>query len=227
MRPEQVLVADAVALLLLLTLAAVTMTGKARLCHSYVVYLVAALATNRLVTWWPERFFTQGFWRWKELAFAVLVVAVAAELVVVGLAGFARARQRAVASLAALGLGLVYVVGTAVVEASDYRDWMGGVVATARTGTAWSLVILLTVVSWYRLPMRPWHRMIAIGFILHGGVYSILLGAVGRFGWAAYPYLEALDPTAYAATVGLWAYAAWQVEWGDLPLEAQERLAGR
>jgi hypothetical protein len=27
--------------------------------------------------------------------------------------------------------------------------------------------------------------------------------------------------------VGLWAYAAWQVEWGDLPLEAQERLAGR
>jgi hypothetical protein len=69
--------------------------------------------------------------------------------------------------------------------------------------------------------------MIAVGFVLYEGLYTVLLGLLGHYGAVAATYVSALDAAAYAATVGIWLNAAWRIEWGDLPLKAQRHLAGR
>ena len=54
----QVLIAHAVKVLVLVTLAGIVARHRARLCWSFVAYLAVVLAGNSLVSFWPARFFT-------------------------------------------------------------------------------------------------------------------------------------------------------------------------
>ena len=224
MKPEQVFVANLVAILLAATLAGVLASGRAWLCRSFALYLASSLATNRMVTWWPQQFYTPGFWAAKEMLQALLVVAVAVELALVGFSAFPRARRiavggvLAVAALAAIGIGAGPV--------GDYRAWLGSTVARATAGAVWSMAVVVLVAYRYGLPLVAWHRTLALGFVLYGGLYAVLLGAVGPFGWPAYGYLAALDPAAYAATVGLWTFGAWRMDWRDIWLRTRGLLRG-
>src|SRR5262249_46495978 len=96
--------------------------------------------------------------------------------------------------------------------APDFAARVGMLLARAQTGAVWAFAAFVAIASWYRLPLHPMHRSITLGFVLYLGVYGMLLSAVGYFGWSAYPYIAALDPAAYAATVGLWMHAAWRPE---------------
>jgi hypothetical protein len=210
MKPEQVLVANLVAALLLATLAGLAVRGRVLLCRSFAVYVALALTTNRLVTWWPEQFYTSDFWTFKETLHAILMALVALELTVVGLEAFPRARRAGV--LALMLIAGVTALAVAAEPAPDYATRVGVLLARAQTGAVWGFVAVLAIASWYRLPLHPMHRSITLGFALNLGVYGVLLSAVGHFGWSAYRYVAALDPAAYAATVGLWMLAAWRPE---------------
>lgn len=216
------IVADLVAVLLLATLVGVLRSRRAELCWSFTAYLGCALLTNRLVRWWPERFYTTTFFSGKELVFAVLSVVIVLELAWSGLASFPRARRISrwlVLAIAGAGsLGVLRVGG-----ATDYKTQIGVLVAGGQFCALLTLVAFLGVVQWYRLPLRPWHRTIAVGFVLYRGVYGVLLGTLAQFGGPAHAFVGELDRAAYAATVGLWAVAAWRPEWHDLRSEAQLR----
>jgi hypothetical protein len=222
MRPEQVFVANLVAILLAATLVGVVATGRIWLCRSFGLYLALTLATNRMVTWWPEHFYTHGFWAAKELLQALLVVAVAVELALVGFSAFPRVRRIAV--LAVVTVSTLATIGIGAGPMGDYRAWVGSVVARAAVGAVWSMALVVLVAYRYGLPLASWHRMLAMGFVLNHGVYALLLGAVGYFGWSAYGYLSALDPAAYAASVGLWTFGSWRTDWRDIWVRTQGRL---
>ena len=218
MKPEQVMVANLAAALLLATLMGLAARGRVRLCRAFAVYLALALTTNRLVTWWPERFYTRDFWTFNETLQAILIPLVALELMVVATRGlpeaFPRARRAGVVALTLIAAATVLAM--AATPARDYAARMG-VLAWAQAGAAWSFVAFLAIACWYRLPLHPMHRSITLGFALHLGIYGALLGALGHFGESAYRYVAALDPAAYTATVGVWMLAAWRPEPGSAP----------
>ncbi len=223
MNPGQVFVADLVALLLGATLVGALVTGRVWLCRSFGLYLLTTLGTNRLVTWWPDQFFTWRFCVAKELLQPLLIAAVAIEIAIVGLSAFPRARRIALSGV--LAVVLATAVCVALGAGDDPGALVGSVVGHAALGAAWSMLVVVAVAYWYRLPLGPWHRMLALGFLLHNGLYAVLLGAVGHFGWQeAARYLVALDPAAFAATVGLWAFASWRMEW--LQARVQRPLRG-
>jgi fluoride ion exporter CrcB/FEX len=211
-------IANLVALLLFGALLGVLLRGRASRCWSFTAYLALALITNRLVCWWPERFFRLWFASLKELMYAALMVVITLELAWVALARFPRARRQAISIVAAVGGVVAVLVSTTRSEGLQAR--IGTTTALANSGALLVLVVLLAVVYWYHLPLESWHRVIAQGFVLYGGAYGVLLGAVGLFGHEAYGYLVALDPAAYAATVGLWVLAAWRPEAAAAPITA-------
>src|SRR5262249_19167532 len=147
--------------------------GRARLCLSFVAYLAMAIVTNRLIVWWPEQFFTLRFWTLKEGLYATFTGLVALELAWVALEAFPRARRMCMVTVGAVvGLTLL-AVGTA--PNGDRIARVGEFMAAAQTGAVWTLVVVLAVASWYRLPLHAWHRSIALGFALYGGVYAAML----------------------------------------------------
>ena len=210
MTPDQVFVANLVAVLLVAVLLGLAVRQRALLCWSFVAYLVMAVVTNRLIVWWPERFYTLRFWVVKESLYAALMALIAFELAWVALEAFPRARRLSLLAVAVVA-GVTLVVASAA-RSGDQAARVGEFMAAAQTGAVWTFVVLLAVASWYRLPLHAWHRSIALGFALYGGVYGALLATVGHFGWSAHRYVAPLEPAAYAATIGLWVLAAWRAE---------------
>ncbi len=216
------IVADLVAVLLLAALVGVLASGRAGLCWSFAIYLGSALLTNRLVRWWPDRFYTTSFFSGKELFFAALTVVIVLELTWSGLASFPRARR--LSGALALVVATAGTIGILRMDgASDYRTRIGILGTSGQLFALLALVAFLGVVQWYRLPLRPWHRAIILGFLLYRGIYGVLLATLGRYGGPSYAFVAELDRAAYAATVGLWTAAAWRPEWNDLRAQARLR----
>ena len=216
------IVADLVAVLLLATLVGIWLSGRIGLCRSFALYLALAMVTNRLARWWPDRFFNMSFFSVKELVLAALSVVIVLELAWSGLASFPRARRISLWCVSAIALaGAAVVLSTS--GARDYKTQIGVLVAGGQLCALVTLVVFLAVVQWYRLPLRPWHRAIAVGFLLYRGVYGVVLGVLGHYGGPTYAFVAELDRAAYAATVGLWGFAAWRAEWYDLAAEARIR----
>jgi len=207
-KPEQVLIANVVAVLLTATLVGIGVRRRAAECSSFTLYLVVVLVTNRLITWWPGTFFTWHFWVLKEVVLQVLILAVAIDLAGVALRPFPQARRWTLVGLITLALGTF--VTAAVTEPADYFHALAVLVPRLSGGAALGFGLLAFVTLWSWLPVRPFHRMIVAGFFLHLTAYVVLLTLVRHLGWSAYPLVAALDPAAYAASVGLWALGAWR-----------------
>ncbi len=213
---------DLIAVLLLATLVGMWLSGRIGLCRSFAAYIAFAILTTELMRWWPEQFYTRSFFTAKELVFAALSIVIVLELIGSGLATFPRARRISLWSVLAITVaGALAVLGAS--GATDYYTRLGVLVGTGQLCALVTLVVFLAVVQWYRLPLRPWHRAIAVGFLLFRGVYGVLLGVLAHFGGPAHAFVEELDRAAYAATVGLWGFAAWRAEWYDLAAEARVR----
>ncbi len=221
MTPAQRTVADLVALLLGGALLGLIVSGRIWLCRSFALYLGVTLATNRAVAWWPERFFNRQFWTLKESLQAALVIAVAFELADVALAAFPRARTLVRRGIAAVTVLTLLAVSGGL--AGGYHAWVDTLTARASLGAAWAMLIVVLATAWYRLPLGPWHRTIALGFVLYQGIYAVLLSTLAGTSWSAFPYVVGLDPAAYAATVGLWAFGAWRTAWIGVPREAAQQ----
>jgi hypothetical protein len=213
--PAQESVANLVALLLGGALVGLFVTGRVRLCRSFGLYLGVTLASNRAIVWWPERLFTGEFWAVKETLQAALVIAIAAELADVALMAFPRART--VVRRGVVAVALATLLGVSGAIAGGYYAWVGSLAPRASLGASWAMLVVVLVAARYRLPLGPWHRIIALGFVLHQSVYAVLLSVLAASGWSVYPYVVGLEPAAYAATVGLWVFGAWRSDWLGSP----------
>jgi hypothetical protein len=210
-RPEQVLVADLVALLLVTALVGLAWRNRLHLCRPFSLYLAVTLLTNRLVVWLPEYFFTLFFWTIKETVQALLTLFVATDLVARGFARWPRARQLATA-LTLAGVALWSLSSVVGVGATTYRDFASIVLPRIEAAAACGFVALFAIGAWYHLPLGRLHRTIVAGFGLYLALYAVILWSLRWTDWSGYAFLSALEPAVYGASVGIWALAAWGEE---------------
>ena len=215
MTPAQALVANAAWVGICVTLIGIFARHRWRLCRSFAVYLACCLVTNRLIAWWPSTFYNLHFYALKEVGLILLHITVSVELTLLLMAALRGVRRIAVATV--MAVALVGCAGAIAMEGSratpGLSPAMQAAVSTCGMLSAagvWTLVAFLLVAQWYRLPIHPWHRDITLGFLLYGGVYSVLLGLTEVRGSSMYHLLVVWDPSAYTATVLLWAIAAWR-----------------
>jgi hypothetical protein len=208
MKPEAVLIAHVVAALLAFTLAGLAVRRRLTDTPAFTLYLLTVLVSNRLITGWPEQFFVWKFWAVKEVVLQLLVLGVAIGVAHGSLRPFPRARLWALGAVS--GITLVTVAVALWTEPGQYFQAIAVLIPRLCGGGAVAFGVLALVAHWSLLPMSRFHQMIIAGFFLHLTAYLALLSLVKHFGWSAYPVLSALDPAAFAASVGLWALGAWR-----------------
>lgn len=213
----QVLVAHAVKILILLTLAGVLARGRARMCWSFVVYLGVVLVSNSLVSFWPARFFDAWFWLVQQALYDALKMAIAVELAFRAFQAFPAARATArrilfalliLTSLALVGVPPGVSGGSPELYAAALLEWEPRVLM----GTIWLLNALALLVIWYRVPLHPYHRAILLGFVPYLLVFTTILRMLRHYGWEILPLVQSAEPAAYMLLVGWWCYAAWAPE---------------
>jgi hypothetical protein len=191
---------------------------RARLCRSFFVYLLVLIVGNLLTNVFPERFHTHAFWTLKNAIYHALQALVALELALLTFSALPRARLRVELLLASV-LVVALVAGLLPEFTSyPYLAVLGFVAPREEATSLWLFVAVLAAATWYRAPVHPFHRKILLAFTLYLGLETFLLKLVGMAAasrpayLAAYAYLEALDPLAFAVTAGFWTWAAWRPE---------------
>jgi hypothetical protein len=213
--PAQQLVADAAVALVALTLMGMLVRNRAALCWPFAGYLAVSGVTNRLVTWWPQLFWTYGFWTFKEMLLAVLACAIAVQLSWSVLAHLARPRR--VTTLAVMGIS----IGAGLLGRLGLRGVLGDsglpVLGLLNAAGVWGLVVVVVAAYWYGIPFNRWHRQVVLGLLLYKGAYGVVLEFLPRW----YALAAGIDPAAYVATLLIWLVAAWQPGAGE---DVRERL---
>jgi hypothetical protein len=211
MTPTQVLIAHAVKILVLLTLAGILARRRWGLCWSFTAYLAVILLCNSLVSFWPERFFTSQFWMVRTALYDALKVAIAVELAYRTFQAFpgARATVRRVLFFLLVGssLALMAVPWDASYGAAVF-EWEPRVL----TAIIWLLNALAVVVVWYRVPIHAYHKAILLGFVPYLVIFTIVLRLLRHHGLEINSVIQHAEPAAYMLLMGWWAWAAWEPE---------------
>jgi hypothetical protein len=219
MTSSQALVANLSALLMALTAAGLLLRRRARLCRSFLAYLLIVTVGTLLAVWIPDPFFTQWFWIGKKAVYAVARSLIALEIVLLTFSGLPRARRRAeflLGLVLAAHLVVAWLPGSA--PAYPYLTALGVVAPRGGAASLWLFVAAMLIAAWHRAPVHAFHRQLLLTFTLYLGTETWLLGLIGVAAdsrpayLAAYSYLEALDPLAFAVTAGFWTWAAWRAE---------------
>jgi len=213
----QVLVAHAVKILVLLTLAGIAARHRARLCWSFLAYLITILVCNSLISLWPDTFFVSWFWMLKQALYDCLRLAIAVELAYRTFQAFpgaqATARRMVFALLAVTSLALIGVpsglsAGSPALYSAALQEWEPRVM----TGTIWLMNGLAVLVVWYRVPIHAYHKAILLGFVPFLLVFTTLLRLLQIYGWEVLPLVQSAEPAAFLLLMAWWAYAAWEPE---------------
>ena len=211
MTAQQVLIAHAVKILVLLTLAGIVARRRWASCWSFTGYLAVILVCNSLVSFWPERFFQPWFWMVRTALYDVLKVAIAVELAYRTFQAFpgARATVRRVlfAVLVASSVALMALPWDASYGAALF-EWEPRVL----TAIIWLLNALAVVVIWYRVPIHAYHKAILLGFVPYLLVFTIVLRMLRHYGFDIRDLIQSAEPIAYMLLMGWWASAAWEPE---------------
>jgi len=208
----QLVVAHLAKVLMLATLVGILCRKRAHLCWSFVAYLLTSITYNSLVSFWPDTFYTAWFWVLMHGLFDGLRVAVAVELGFRVFQAFPRAQATArrllfvllaVTCLALIGIPLTATYHQVVL------DWQPRIL----TGTIWIMNGLALLITWYRVPVHPYHKAILLGFVPYLLIFTTLLSLTKQWGWDFFgPYLQAADPVAFMLLTAFWALSAWQPE---------------
>jgi hypothetical protein len=201
-----------VVLLTAATLAGVLARRRLRLCWSFAPFLAAVLIGNRLVTWWPETFYTRSFWTLKEAVYSVLILGVALEMAfLIFHQRFAGAAPRVRLTLfAILGVTVLSLVG--VTAPGSYRTSLNDLIPRVYLGAFWLFCTTALLAVSYRLPLHEYHRALVLGFSAYLVPSSLLLNGIGRWSEGVDYMLRTADQVASAAVFVYWCWAAWQRE---------------
>jgi hypothetical protein len=211
MTASQVLIAHAVKILVLLTLAGILARRRWSSCWSFTTYLAVVLLGNSLVSFWPERFYTPWFYIARTGMYDALKVGITLELASRTFQAFpgARATVRRV-------LFLLLIASSAFLMAAPLDGTYKGTLLEWQprmlTANIWLLNALAVVVIWYRVPIHAYHKAILMGFVPYLLVFTILLRLLNHYGWDILPIVQAAEPAAYLLLMGWWAWAAWEPE---------------
>lgn len=211
MTASQVLIAHAVKILVLLTLAGILARKRWGTCWSFTTYLAVILLCNSLVSFWPERFYQPWFYLVRTGLYGALKVAIALELAYRTFQAFPGAQ-----ATARRLLFLIVFATSALLLAMPWDASYGAAVfewePRILTATIWLLNALAVVVIWYRVPIHAYHKAILLGFVPYLLVFTILLRLLRHYGWDILPIVQSAEPAAYMLLMGWWAWAAWEPE---------------
>lgn len=225
MQAGERLVSDLTVLLLTVTSVGLVLRGRHRLSRAFLAYLMAMVVGNRLVTWWPSTFLNYGFYMGRTATYTALSILAAVEIALLTFSMFPVARRRALLMMA-LVLVATYGAAFGIDPSSELYPWMhavGLLSSGGQAGRLWLFVVPVLVAAYHRVPLHPYHRALLVGFALYLGGYSCMLGFMANHValagntfthpayLAAHAYLRSLEPVAFAATVGVWTWAAWRV----------------
>lgn len=212
MTADQLFVALSVEVALAAVAAGLLARGRWRLSWFLSAYVPVVLICETLVAWWPRVFFVPGFWMAKQIVYDVLKLGLALEL------AWRTFRVFPGAGAAARRVVLVILLLTTIVTIAasgggvSYLKVAGDLHPRVINGTIWLLAATLGLAQWYRVPIHPFHRAILASLGAYLAVFGVLLRLEGLHGWAAQPYLNALDPLAYLLLTLYWAHMAWRPE---------------
>ncbi len=143
---------------LVVLLAGILWRGRARLCWSFALYVLAVLTGNVLVSVWPSRFFNPSFWVAKQAVYDALKVAVVLELAWRAFSRLAAAPRtgRAVVQVLhhwqraiLLGLAAYLLVFVVPVGLARRQGWtIPGPVTTAEAIAFFGLLAFWTWAAW-------------------------------------------------------------------------------
>jgi hypothetical protein len=211
MTGSQVLIAHAVKILVLLTLAGILARRRWRLCWWFTAYLAVILLCNSLVSFWPDRFYQPWFWLARTPLYDALKVAIALELAYRTFQAFPGARatvRRMLFVLLMASSALLMAVPWDSSYGAALFEWEPRIL----TATIWLLNALAVLVIWYRVPIHAYHKAILLGFVPYLLVFTILLRLLRHYGWDILPIVQSAEPAAYLLLMGWWAWAAWEPE---------------
>jgi hypothetical protein len=224
MTPSQVLIAHAVKILVLLTLAGILARRRWSACWSFTAYLVVILLCNSLVSFWPDRFYQPWFWLFRTPIYDGLKVAIALELSYRTFQAFPGARATARRMFLVLLIASSAILMAVPWDAS-YRAALVEWEPRILTATIWMLNALAVVVIWYRVPIHAFHKAILLGFVPYLLVFTILLRLLNHYGFGVMDIVQSAEPAAYMLLIGWWAWAAWEPEAvPDVSPEVLQRL---
>jgi hypothetical protein len=212
-------VANSSAALLALAVIGLLRSGRARVCWSFLAYLVALFLGNQLTVHWSATFYTPWFWMVKDAVYVTLLALVPLEIALLTFSGLPRARRRALFAMVSI-LAVSLWIWLFPVDELGYPYLAAiGVLAPRRYAMAlWLFLAVITVAFWSRAPLHPFHRSLLVSFTLFVGTETWLLGSVGLLAASrpayvgTYAVFQALDPLACAVTAGFWCWAAWRPE---------------
>jgi hypothetical protein len=212
------LLAVAINSLVLVTLAGIVSRRRTRLCISFSLYLLTIFVTSTLILVHPDRFYEWSFYLKKEFALHVLKLLVVLELAARIFQAFPAARRAS--SRVLIGVLLVTTVAVAiapvgdVLDRSDHNARAAGLLVSLQpriaNGTAWLFGSVFALILYYRIPLYPFHRAIAFGFMPYLLMATLLFDLLRRYDFGFVRYLSYVDGLSYLLLVLYWAWAAWR-----------------
>jgi hypothetical protein len=208
--------------LLALLLASLFQRRLYRLCYGFAAWLLAVFAGDGLMFCCPDRFYNWGFWVVKETAYAVLKLAMAAEITALSFEAFPSARATARRVIMAMLAGLLAFVVIGV----DYRAGLDQLARDLhrRTANGVALVYCATwaVILWYRLPLHWLHRAILRGLVPYLLVFAAANTLTLELGWQVRDEVNLADGAAWCLVVAYWCREVWRGRpGGDTPFMRQ------
>jgi hypothetical protein len=186
--------------------------GRWRLCWAFAAYIPVVLIANILVSWWPNHFHVYWFWMGKQVAYDVLKLGIALEVAWRTFRIFPGAQVMVRKVVLLIVVLTVAMVWAAPLDSSGslYLTMSGHIHPRVVNGTTWILAATMGLAFLYRVPLHPFHTGLISSLATYLAVFGTLLRLEGLYGWAAQPYLNALDPAAYLLLTCWWARIAWR-----------------
>jgi hypothetical protein len=206
MSGAQLVLAHANKIVMVALLAGMVWRGRLGQCWAFSAYVGAALVGNALSSFWPDRFFTPSFWMFKQAVYDALKMAIGLELAYRAFAAFPGAWRTArlvlLAVFAVSTFALAFLTPRASYE--TVWDWQPSIL----TAAVWLLTATALIVTWYRLPIGAWPRVIMLGLAPYLLTFATMLRLIQRRG-GSIEWVGVLDSVAWLVLTGFWVYTAW------------------
>jgi hypothetical protein len=196
---------------------------RAALCRAFFAYALAILVTQSLLVISRGRVSSSSLYTFNQTTFAVLKFLTALEIWSRTFSSLPRARARVGLLLAAALLASMVAIIALPPGLTQWHAFVFLVEPRLQAGSLATFVILVSAISWYRIPFHPFHRAIVLGFAVYLSVHAFSMSMVGWLDdsrWARQRALL-LEGTTYIATLGWWTWAAWR------PLRQPSPVASR